>query len=1163
MKEYSLSTFHATYFREAGFKSKKEGISVLRKSGIKKIEFLPRTQLVKKLKSLRRKAKQNEIVQEDKNEDNAVQKVANVSFTISYTLITYNRDGKSKPHMVDLDQTFYVPISYTTKASLELNIQSKTLELWKKMEDSVVSATKIVFIKSSHSFVSEDEIKKHNANPMHQELRSATPINFTFFKGTILNVPKEEGKCVDSYLLDVYPKHIKTLNQAKLNEILFDDLHSNQLSRTPHNIQVFCDYYKITHMAIDLTGRSFHYKVWPHSKYPALIYYAADNHMYPVTDKKTRDILSKNSSKRSMSITTQTFSKKEENDFESDEVERFTLPYFVDIPKEDLPKYKDCNIFYHTCNLHDMYIDLCVTTNKVHKIVNYTTSLNCIELVDQNVRLYNNSNHSLGRDWEDTMKVCKLLDIPFTNQTFTRVASQVYERFNNKAGGLKYLRKNINKIQSDKIIDNQNNKCNNCGKSADKYEIDHIIPLMSGGTNEFTNLQALCKTCHDNKSRLETSEGNFKINNTLSCYNNETFKIFTAKKNAFIHSYKSKYDFPVGSIFFGLDLVKCRKHILQFLIDKFPVFSVLDDPKVYNGEEIHVGVYFVVSDNMLPLKGNGWYSHPVVQYCLDEGIITKEQITHKLIPSLTLSGNHFTEFVSSTFDAAGIYGKQIINSFIGNFGHKKSTKRNSHITHSMNDVAYLYMKNANMFVCEHGEDGNILYEVTEQKEKVYHEGYTPFFNQIIDIEAIELHKIVKLLQSHGGEVVYVNTDNAVAYFKEPVNFDFVINNTFWGTSKIKKYSAQSEPKDKKNKVEISKQVYNYVKPEYTIINDPQHNDFRSFSRQLIREQKSFGLDARGGCGKTTLLKKMIYELRRKNLNVVCVAPTNKACHELDKNAMTLDRFFSAIDGNNMSKLNKIDYLIVDEKSMVRELFYRLLYIVKRNTDIKMIISGDFDQLPPVRDRSLTFDYKNSSVLHELCDGVVVKLTKCRRSDNTHFQLCESLDVPKSMFSNVIHDKSVCYHNSVRKTVNQKYMEIHREKRSRTVSKYIHDKQSQDIILSKGMPLISYRATTSLNKIPITNSDEYTLLNYNKKTCELQRDCDKKVITIKTKEITKIFLPSYCMTIHRSQGGTFRKPYTILEWNKLDDTLKYVALSRASDSKLVHILNDIDNPEYLS
>ena len=59
------------------------------------------------------------------------------------------------------------------------------------------------------------------------------------------------------------------------------------------------------------------------------------------------------------------------------------------------------------------------------------------------------------------------------------------------------------------VAANQTWKCIKCKKILDAtYEVDHIVPLYKGGSNEPNNLQALCRNCHGQKT-LEDSISKF------------------------------------------------------------------------------------------------------------------------------------------------------------------------------------------------------------------------------------------------------------------------------------------------------------------------------------------------------------------------------------------------------------------------------------------------------------------------------------------------------------------------------------------------------------------------------------------------------------------------------------------------------------------------------
>ena len=56
----------------------------------------------------------------------------------------------------------------------------------------------------------------------------------------------------------------------------------------------------------------------------------------------------------------------------------------------------------------------------------------------------------------------------------------------------------------------------------------------------------------------------------------------------------------------------------------------MDEVKKFDiSMSIDAGIYFVETDNYFPLRGNGWYSHAMIDYVLDK-ILSQKKIFHML-----------------------------------------------------------------------------------------------------------------------------------------------------------------------------------------------------------------------------------------------------------------------------------------------------------------------------------------------------------------------------------------------------------------------------------------------------------------------------------------------------------------------------------------------------
>jgi ATP-dependent exoDNAse (exonuclease V) alpha subunit len=98
-----------------------------------------------------------------------------------------------------------------------------------------------------------------------------------------------------------------------------------------------------------------------------------------------------------------------------------------------------------------------------------------------------------------------------------------------------------------------------------------------------------------------------------------------------------------------------------------------------------------------------------------------------------------------------------------------------------------------------------------------------------------------------------------------------------------------------------------------------------------------------------------------------------------------------------------------------------------------------------------------------------------------------------------------------------------------------------------MPIIARKTT---DKYDIMNNETFTILDIDEDNFII--NVNGKNISIDTKEFTDVFHLSFAMTVFKSQGQTFNENYCIYEWERFDKRMKYVALSRSTDLKYIHI-----------
>jgi ATP-dependent exoDNAse (exonuclease V) alpha subunit len=182
--------------------------------------------------------------------------------------------------------------------------------------------------------------------------------------------------------------------------------------------------------------------------------------------------------------------------------------------------------------------------------------------------------------------------------------------------------------------------------------------------------------------------------------------------------------------------------------------------------------------------------------------------------------------------------------------------------------------------------------------------------------------------------------------------------------------------------------------------------------------------------------------------------------------------------------------------------------------------------------------------------------KCRRSDATLFNLLlpENINsINKTKFKSVMTNRHICFTNKKRIAINKLMMDkVISEKKIKAfeLKGLDYDPNSQDVRLCPGMPVIARRNNKELN---IFNNETFTIRKIRQAFGMIEVADEGKFQEVPISEFTKMFNVAYCITCHKAQGQTFDEPYTIHEFNQFDERLKYVALSRATDIKLINII----------
>ena len=561
-------------------------------------------------------------------------------------------------------------------------------------------------------------------------------------------------------------------------------------------------------------------------------------------------------------------------------------------------------------------------------------------------------------------------------------------------------------------------------------------------------------------------------------------------------------------------------------------FNMFALPEPYSGG-VKDAYYYIETANVMPCKGNGWYSRIILQWLIDNN--EEFEVKYEIIGT-PVNRDIFKPIVEKAVKLTDKF-KYITNTLCGSLNtHSIKTARgnisankNEIVGRCMSTDAHLVQLSEEVFACASIE------------VQIKNDNNMPMYAQVLDFASIQLADAIKHLKAKGCIIRGYNTDSITFKSPEPLEIDLSTAKIGgWKNEEPKPFEYELEP------VCLTK-TYTFVEPSWTTeLTEDQLGDADAIVDHIITKNESLSLDGQAGFGKSYLLDKLIAKVGPETCLVL--GYTNISANNIGgktfHNTFKIDIVTGLEKFDVKTVLKDKKWLIIDEKSQVPSELYRVCQTAEM-MGIPTIMAGDFAQILPVGDTS-----KADRYIKLICKNLIT-LTKYKRGDTE--LLGHLLDVRNRVrvagFDTVEKGQlHFCFTKKKRDFINEREMR-------KVKTGYMNMPKNANLPkVYPGMPL---RACETKQNGDWLNNERWTVVRLYDDAVLIKNS--EKNLTVPINVLIENFVPGYAMTIHSSQGLTISEPYTV--WVETyhafsdDDVwrLIYTALSRATTKSQIGIM----------